>query len=589
MTANKLAPTDETLHQASAWRFRCVIMMLALVFLVMVWRVVDLQVIEQKFLSGQGDARTLRVETISAHRGMILDRNGEPLAVSTPVSSIWVNPKQIDDVEQTVQLLAAKTGVAAKTIRQRIRTNSNKQFVYIKRHMSPAKAEAVVQAAARQKLNGIRIDKEYKRYYPAGEITSHLVGFTNIDDSGQEGIELAYNEWLHGTVGKKMVLKDRTGRVLKDVKPMRDEKAGRDLQLSIDLRLQYLAYRELMAAVKAHKAKSGTMVLLDAKTGEVLAMVNQPAYNPNRRSTINHANLRNRAVTDVFEPGSTMKPLTVAASLENGDIKPHTKLNTSPGYMRLGGSTIRDHRNYGTIDITRILTKSSNIGASKLALAMDGDTLRNFFARTGLGQDTGSGFPGERSGLLPHYRQWREAEQATLSYGYGLSVTALQLAQAYTVFANQGEVKPVSLLAPQPDAGQRVMSGRTAGQVLKMLEAVVAKGAGGNRAAIQGYRVAGKTGTVHKLGEGGYQQGKYMSLFAGVAPATDPKLVAVVLIDEPGGDHYYGGEVAAPVFSRVVGGAMRVLNVSPDNAEQPLETARKVISVASKKKDGGAA
>ena len=589
MTANKLAPTDETLHQASAWRFRCVIMMLALVFLVMVWRVVDLQVIEQKFLSGQGDARTLRVETISAHRGMILDRNGEPLAVSTPVSSIWVNPKQIDDVEQTVQLLAARTGVAAKTIRQRIRTNSNKQFVYIKRHMSPAKAEAVVQAAARQKLNGIRIDKEYKRYYPAGEITSHLVGFTNIDDSGQEGIELAYNEWLHGTAGKKMVLKDRTGRVLKDVKPMRDEKAGRNLQLSIDLRLQYLAYRELMAAVKAHKAKSGTMVLLDAKTGEVLAMVNHPAYNPNRRSTINHANLRNRAVTDVFEPGSTMKPLTVAASLENGDIKPHTKLNTSPGYMRLGSSTIRDHRNYGTIDITRILTKSSNVGASKLALAMDGDTLRNFFARAGLGQDTGSGFPGERGGLLPHYRQWREAEQATLSYGYGLSVTALQLAQAYTVFANQGEVKPVSLLAPQPAAGQRVMSGRTAGQVLKMLEAVVAKGAGGNRAAIQGYRVAGKTGTVHKLGEGGYQQGKYMSLFAGVAPATDPKLVAVVLIDEPGGDHYYGGEVAAPVFSRVVGGAMRVLNVSPDNAEQPLETARKVISVASKKKDGGAA
>ena len=590
---SELTQLDTDRPQASSWRFRCVIAGLAGVFLVMVWRVVDLQVIEQRFLSGQGDARTLRVETISAHRGMIMDRNGEPLAVSTPVSSIWVNPRQIDDIPQTARMLARQTGLNIKIIKQRLTANRDKQFVYIKRHMPPATAEAVVQAAAREKLRGIYIEKEYKRYYPAGEITSHLVGFTNIDDSGQEGIELAYDEWLHGTVGKKVVLKDRTGRVLKDVRPMRDEKVGQNLKLSIDLRLQYLAYRELLAAVKAHKAKSGSMVMLDANTGEVLAMVNQPSYNPNQRATINHANLRNRAVTDVFEPGSTMKPLTVAAALEAGEVKPHTRLNTSPGYLRLGRNTIRDHRNYGTIDITSIITKSSNVGTSKLALAMGGDTLRDMFARLGLGQDTGSGFPGERGGLLPHHRQWRDVEQATLSYGYGLSVTALQLAQAYTAFANEGELKPVSLLAPASDTdnsaiGQQVMAGQTADQVLAMLETVVSKKGTGSRAGVQGYRVAGKTGTVHKLSEGGYQQGKYLSLFAGVAPVTNPQVVAVVLIDEPGGDHYYGGEIAAPVFSRVVGGAMRILNVSPDDAQQKPDAARQAISVASRSAGGPA-
>ena len=346
----------------------------------------------------------------------------------------------------------------------------------------------------------------------------------------------------------------------------KSEKPGQNLQLSIDLRLQYLAYRELKAAVEEHKAKSGQLVLLDAQTGEVLAMVNQPSYNPNNRTTMNHTNLRNRSMTDVFEPGSTMKPLTVAAALESGKFTNRSQINTAPGYLRLGRNVIRDHRNYGTIDLATLISKSSNVGASKLALAMDAENVLSMFRNVGLGQDTGSGFPGERIGLLPYHSQWRDVEKATLSYGYGLSVTTLQLAQAYTAFANDGRVKPVSLLRQDKEvAGQQVMSAETADALMGMLESVVRKGGTGTRAAIPFYRVAGKTGTVHKLSEGGYQDDKYLALFAGLAPATNPRVVAVVVIDEPGGNEYYGGEVAAPVFSRVVAGALRLMDVSPDD------------------------
>jgi cell division protein FtsI (penicillin-binding protein 3) len=509
---------------------------------------------------------------------MILDRHSEPLAVSTPVVSIWANPQQIEDAGTTASLLSGPLGVSTKTLRERLAVKGSREFVYLKRHLSPGRAEQV----AGFKLPGIYTQREFRRYYPSAEVAAHLVGFTDIDDQGQEGLELAYDKWLHGEAGKKRVLKDRYGRIIKDLQEIKSEKPGQNLQLSIDLRLQYLAYRELKAAVEEHHAKSGHLVLLDAQTGEVLAMVNQPSYNPNNRTTINHTNLRNRAMTDVFEPGSTMKPLTVAAALESGKYNARSEINTAPGYLRIGRNVIRDHRNYGTIDLSTLITKSSNVGASKLALSMDAENILGMFSSVGLGQDTGSGFPGERIGLLPYHSQWRDVEKATLSYGYGLSVTSLQLAQAYTAFANHGWVKPVSLLRQdKPVTGRQVMSAKTAATLVGMLEGVVQKGGTGTRASIPFYRVAGKTGTVHKLSEGGYQDDKYMALFAGLAPASNPRVVAVVVIDEPGGSEYYGGEVAAPVFSRVVAGALRLMNVSPDD----VASGERVVS-ANKDKRG---
>ena len=378
-------------------------------------------------------------------------------------------------------------------------------------------------------------------------------------------------------------MKDRYGRIVEDIRSLREDKPGNNLYLSIDLRLQYLAYRELLAAVREHKAKSGTLVLLDAQTGEVLALVNQPSYNPNKRSTINRSNLRNRALTDIFEPGSTVKPLTVAAALESGKYSPASRINTSPGYLRIGRNTIRDHRNYGEIDLTTLLVKSSNVGAGKLALAMDADAVWSMFSRVRFGQDTGSGFPGERTGRLPYHEDWRDIERVTLSYGYGVSVTTLQLAQAYTAFAGQGELKLTSLLKQDaPVVGEPVMSVSTAKSILSMLEAVTRDGTG-TRARVPFYQVAGKTGTVHKVSAGNYQSDKYIALFAGLAPANDPKVVAVVVIDEPGGREYYGGEVAAPVFSRVVAGALRLLNV-------PLTSeARKSVADSHSKSGGNAA
>jgi len=546
----------------AAWRYRCAVGLLVAAFLVIGWRVVDLQVFNHDFLNGQGDARILRVERVNAYRGMILDRNSEPLAVSTPVVSIWANPQQIVDAPAAASLLSKPLGLSNKTLQQRLKAKGRREFVYLKRQLTPARAEQIMAL----KLPGIYSQREFRRYYPAAEVAAHLVGFTDIDDKGQEGLELAYDQWLHGEAGKKRVLKDRYGNIIKDLQAIKSEKPGQNLQLSIDLRLQYLAYRELKAAVEEHKAKSGHLVMLDAKTGEVLAMVNQPSYNPNNRSTMNHTNLRNRAMTDVFEPGSTMKPLTVAAALESGKFSTQTKIDTTPGYLRLGRSVIRDHRNYGVIDLATLLSKSSNVGASKLALSMDIEHLLNILRELGLGQDTGSGFPGERIGLLPFHTRWHDTEKATLSYGYGLSVTTLQLAQAYTVFANQGEVKPVTLLRQNlPVQGKPVITEETADSLLAMLEKVTQRGGGATRASIPFYRVAGKTGTVHKLGEGGYQQDKYMGLFAGLAPASDPRIITVVVIDEPSRDQYYGGEVAAPVFSRVVAGALRLMNVSPDD------------------------
>ena len=546
----------------AAWRYKCAVCLLASAFMLIGWRVVDLQIFDHDFLNGQGDARMLRVEEVNAYRGMILDRHSEPLAVSTPVVSIWANPQQVTDVTAAASLLAKPLGVSSKILRQRLAAKGNRGFVYLRRQMTPAHAEQIMNLG----LPGIHSEREFRRYYPASEVAAHLVGFTDIDDQGQEGLELAYDEWLRGEAGKKRVLKNRYGHIIKELQQLKSEKSGQNLNLSIDLRLQYLAYRELKAAVEEHKAKSGHMVLLDAQTGEVLAMVNQPSYNPNNRGTMNHTNLRNRAMTDVFEPGSTMKPLTVAAALESGLFTVSSKIETAPGHLRVGRNVIRDHRNYGTIDLETLISKSSNVGASKLALAMDTESLLDMFRNVGFGQGTGSGFPGERVGMLPYHSRWQDIEKATLSYGYGISVTTLQLAQAYTAFANGGEVKPVSLLRQDAAVpGRQVMSEKTADALLGMLENVIRTGGTGTRASIPFYRVAGKTGTVHKLSKGGYQDDKYLAVFAGLAPASNPRVVAVVVIDEPGGTEYYGGEVAAPVFSRVVAGALRLMNISPDD------------------------
>ena len=545
---------------AYPWRFKLVLAMLLCAVVVLSWRVIDLQILDHEFLSMEGDARTLRTEEVKAYRGMILDRNGEPLAVSTPVVSLWANPQEVENPQAFAAALNGPLEISAEVLIQRLRANSSREFIYLKRHLPPAQAAHILGL----KVAGVYGRREYRRYYPAGEVAAHLVGFTNIDDAGQEGMELAYDGWLQGVSGSKLVMKDRYGRTVEDIKPLQVDKPGNNLYLSIDLRLQYLAYRELLAAVSEHKARSGSLVLLDAQTGEVLAMVNQPSYNPNKRSTINHSNLRNRAMTDVFEPGSTVKPLTVAAALDSGKYSPESRINTAPGYLRIGRNTVRDHRNYGEIDLTTLLSKSSNVGAGKLALSLDPDAVWSIFSRVRLGQDTGSGFPGERVGLLPYHDNWQDIELVTLSYGYGVSVTALQLAQAYTPFADQGNLKRVSLLKQdQPVTGESVMSAGTADKILSMLETVIKSGTG-TRARVPFYQVAGKTGTVHKNAAGNYQSDKYLALFSGIAPVNSPRIVAVVVIDEPGGREYYGGEVAAPVFSRVITGAMRLLDVAPD-------------------------
>jgi cell division protein FtsI (penicillin-binding protein 3) len=415
-------------------------------------------------------------------------------------------------------------------------------------------------------IPGISLQREYRRYYPAGEVTSHVLGFTNIDDSGQEGLELAYNSWLKGLPGSKRVLKDRLGRVIENIESISTPDPGKQLVLSIDRRVQYLAYRELKTAVNRYKARAGTLIMLDVTTGEIIAMVGQPSYNPNNRTGLKSGNYRNRALTDVFEPGSTLKPFTIAAALESGLYDLETTVDTRPGFFKVGDHIIRDHRNYGVIDLPTIIKKSSNIGASKIALSLEPQDFWTTLARVGFGQTTGSGFPGEVSGFLNSYNNWSEVEQATMSFGYGMSVTALQLAQAYMAFATDGMMLPVSFLkVTEPVSASRVFSASVARQVRGMLEAVVQKGGTGYRASIEGYRVSGKTGTVHKTVAGGYSEDRYLSLFAGMAPASNPRLIAVVIIDEPQGEQYYGGLVAAPVFSNVMAGALRLLDIPPDN------------------------
>ena len=550
---------------------RVVVMtMFGVIVSVLVWRAFDLQILRKEFLRDHGDARSVRVVNIPAHRGMIMDRNGEPLAISTPVHSIWTIPNEILQSGIDIKPLASLLEIDKNELTSLLKERAGRQFVYLKRHVDPELHSKIMAL----NIPGVYQQREYRRYYPAGEVTAHIVGFTNIDDQGQEGLELAYNEWLKGKDGKKRVLKDRLGRVIENIESIEPAANGKDLYLSIDRRIQYLAYRELKTAVTQHKARSGSLVMLDAKTGEVVAMVSQPSYNPNNRSGLKSDHFRNRTVTDVFEPGSTMKPFTILAGLDSGKYDESSIINTAPGYYKVGTHFIRDIKNYGELELPAIIQKSSNVGASKVALSLEPDYFWKTLTKVGFGHPTGSGYPGESGGRLDGYNNWSEVELATLSFGYGISVTALQLAQAYSVIAANGLLLPISYSKVSGSiTAKRVIQKPVVQQVRLMMEAVVNPGGTGRLASVVGYRVAGKTGTVHKSTRGGYAEDRYLSIFAGMAPASDPRLVMVVMIDEPQQGQYYGGQVAAPVFSRIMDGSLRLLNVPPDNVpgmNQPL-------------------
>jgi len=541
------------------WRSRVLIALFMLVMLALLARAVYLQGIHNDFLQQEGVARYGRVIDISAHRGNITDRNGEPLAISTPVESVWASPADVEATPQQISRLAQIVGMSAAEVKKRL-FDTTRDFVYLKRQLPPERAAKIMEVG----VPGVALRREYRRYYPSGEVTAHLLGFTNVDDSGQEGVEFAWQSLLGGKNGSQRVIKDRRGNIVEDVASIRVPKPGKDLVLSLDSRIQFLAYREIKAAVEQHHARNGSIVVLDAKTGEVLALANWPSYNPNIREKPNLAVMRNIAVTDEFEPGSTMKPFTIAAALETGKIRQNTVINTQGGVFSIGGRTIHDTHPENTHTVSQVIQQSSNVGAAKIALLMPPKTFWQSLSDSGFGEQTGSMFPGEASGKLRDYKSWRPIEQATMSYGNGISVNLLQLARAYTVFANDGELKQITLLKQDvPTIGAIVYSAATVQAVRDMLELVVKPGGTAPLAQIVGYRVAGKTGTAHKL-ENGHYVDKYVASFVGMAPASNPRLIVAVMLNEPAGRDYYGGQVAAPVFSNVMGAALRQLNVPND-------------------------
>jgi cell division protein FtsI (penicillin-binding protein 3) len=541
-------------------RARILLWLLLAWFLVLIARALYLQGLNNDFLRQKGDARYSRVIELTAHRGMITDRNGEPLAISTPVESVWVSPKDFEITPDRIRQLSKILEMKESDVKSRF-THSQRDFIYLKRQVPPETAARVMQVDA----PGVFLQREYRRYYPAGEVVAHLLGFTGVDDNGQEGLELTYQDWLAGKPGSRHVIKDRLGRIVEDVESVRAPQDGHDLALSIDRKIQYLAYRELKAAVTEHKAKAGAIVVLDAKTGEILALANLPAYNPNNRAKLNRNSTRNRAVTDIFEPGSTMKPFTVAAVLEAGKLNSASPIQTESGTFTIGAATIRDTHPYGVLTVAQVIQKSSNVGAAKMALSLEPEYLWNAFDRLGFGKPPHAGFPGEAAGRLRPYKTWRPIEQATMSYGHGISVSLLQLARAYMVFAGDGEIRPVSLLKMDvPPTGKKVISAETSQAVRSMLEMVVMPGGTAPRAQVMGYRVAGKTGTAHKQEDGRYAADRYVASFVGLAPTSNPRLIVAVMIDEPSNGDYYGGAVAAPVFSQVMSGALRLLSVPPD-------------------------
>ena len=542
-----------------AWRRRVLLIVLLSGFLLLMLQSLYLQNTNKEFLQKKGSDRYSRVLNLQAYRGKISDRNGEILAVNSPVESVWINPSEMTVNEKQKSIIGKLLNINQKALNQKV-ADKKRSFVYLKRRISPDLARQVEDL----NIEGLYLQREYRRFYPAGDVVSHVVGFTGVDGDGQEGIELKQNEVLSGVAGKRRVIKDRKGYVVEELELLSEPKDGQELVLSIDRRIQYLAFRELAKAVVKFKAKAASAVVLDAKTGEVLAMVNFPTYNPNNPKNIK-GKTRNRAVTDMFEPGSTIKPIAAAAGMEYGGYQSTTKIDTAPGYMKIGPATIHDSHPSEVLTVAEVVQKSSNVGAAKIALSLDKEKLWTTFKDLGFGSRTHIEFPGEARGQVRDYKTWRPIEQATMSYGHGISVTLLQLAKAYTVFANDGKIMPVSLMKlNQVPTGERVFSSQVASDVKDMLELVVQPGGTGMKAQVAGYRIGGKTGTAHKLGENGYEKDKYVGSFVGLAPASNPKIIMAVMIDEPTSGEYYGGTVAAPVFSTVMADVLRLLAVPQD-------------------------
>ncbi|RTL53129.1 MAG: penicillin-binding protein 2 [Rhodocyclaceae bacterium] len=539
--------------------------MLMLAFASLVGRSLYLQGINNDFLRGKGEARYERVLEIPATRGRIMDRQGDVLAVSTPVKSIWAIPDDAKLQPAQARQLAQLLEMDVRELNRKL--SSDKDFIFIKRQIPPDVADQI----AALKLPGIHQQQEYRRYYPVGELTAHMLGFTGAEDEGQEGVELAFNEQLAGKPGSRRVIKDRRGNVVEDVESIRSPQDGKDINLALDDKIQYIAYSNLKQTLDQFKAKAGGAVVLDTRTGEVLALVNLPTYNPNNRSKLSGAQLRNRALTDTYEPGSTMKPFTAAIALEKGKFRYDTPVQTAPGRLTIGNATIHDSHPNGVLTVAQVIQKSSNVGISKISLTFPPETMWDMYDSLGFGTPLKLGFPGEVGGRLRPWKKWQPIEQATMSYGNGISVTLIQLARAYLVFARDGDLIPLSLtkLDTLPPQGKAIFSAQTAKEVRSMMELVVQPGGTATKAQVPGYRVAGKTGTAHKL-EGGQYANKYVASFVGLAPASDPRLIVAVMVDEPSNGIYYGGDVAAPAFSRIMAGSLRTLGVAQDAPLKPV-------------------
>ena len=551
------------------WRSRTVGLLLMAAFLALVGRSFYLQVINNDFLQQKGDSRYLRDIEISASRGKITDRNGDMLAVSTPMKTIWAIPgdARTMSAEQKRQL-AALLDQSVRELDGKLA--SDKTFTFVKRQVSPESADRI----AAMKFPGIHQEKEYRRFYPTGDMTAHIVGFTGVDDKGLEGVELAFQNSLFGHPGSRTVIRDRRGSIVEDVGATKPPRDGKDVHLALDSKIQYLAFSQLKLAVEANKAKAGGAIVVDARTGEILALANWPTYNPNNRQGLSGAQLRNRAITDTFEPGSVMKPFTAALALERGKVRFDTVINCAPGRMTIGSATISDAHPHGALTVAEVIQKSSNVGTAKIALGFSPKEMWEMFDSVGFGQAPNLGFPGEVNGRLRPWKSWRPIEQATMSYGHGIAVSLMQLARAYTVFAHDGELMPLSLIKIDDAAphGVRVFSPETIREVRAMLEMAVQPEGTAPKARVAGYRVGGKTGTAYKV-EGGVYARKYVASFVGVAPISEPRLIVAVMIDEPSGGAHYGGDVAGPAFSQIVGGALRTLGVPPDAPLQVAETA----------------
>jgi cell division protein FtsI (penicillin-binding protein 3) len=533
---------------------------IALTAMVLLGRSLQLQVFDRQFIAMQADMRHARTARIVAHRGTIQDRFGEPLAASSPVETVWVNPPEFAESGEGIARLARALKLNRQWLEQRVTSNLDREFLYVKRHIEPAEA-AVVRAL---ELPGVYFQREYKRFYPNTEVTGHLLGFTSLDEAGQEGLELAFDRTLHGIDGAKRVIQDGRGRVIQNVEVVRAPAQGQDLLTSIDLRIQYLAYRELKGAIRQHGARAGTVIVIDIASGEVLAMVNQPSFNPNDRTQYEVGRYRNRAVTDIFEPGSSIKPFVAAAALASGRYRTSSMIDATP--FRVGSHLIRDKHDLGTIDLGEAIARSSNVAMAQIALKLDRQQMHNSLRDLGFGEVTASGFPGESAGLLTSAANWRPINVATMAYGYGLSVTPLQLAQAYATIGAFGIHRPVTFRrVDAPPAGERVLPAKVARELIGLLEGAVTPSGTGAKAAVPGYRVAGKTGTAWKSIPGGYSEDQYLATFGGVVPASAPRLAVLVMVDEPRGKWYYGGDVAAPVFSAVTSGALRLMSVAPDD------------------------